>query len=107
MGRRKEFKVGKSFTLTIKTVGWIAEQCQERNMKASEWLERLICKERDRLKAKKQQKAKFYCVQCDKNVELNFTKDAYLCSECNEDHTLEVKYLMQMRNHGSTQKGST
>jgi transposase-like protein len=104
MGRKQEFKVGKSFTLTIKTIGWLAEQCAEQDMKASEWLERLICKERERLYEKKKQDNKFHCVYCDKKVVLQvegLVNQKYLCSECGKDHTAKVKYLMRMSKNGS------
>ena len=46
MGRKKEFKVAKSFTITVKNVAWLEEQCYETGEKASVILERLISKER-------------------------------------------------------------
>ena len=35
MGRRKEFKVAKSFTITVKNIAWLEEQCYETGEKAS------------------------------------------------------------------------
>ena len=109
MGRRKEFKVGKSFTLTIKTLGWMAEQCAEREMKASEWLERLICKERERLNEQKRRNNKYHCVGCNKDVILKvegFVNQKFYCSECGKDHTEGVKYLMRMNQDGSKTQGT-
>ena len=40
MGRRKEFKVAKSFTITVKNIAWLEEQCYETGDKASVIIER-------------------------------------------------------------------
>ena len=40
MGRRKEFKVAKSFTITVKNIAWLEEQVYETGDKASVIIER-------------------------------------------------------------------
>ena len=53
MGRKKEFKVAKSFTITVKNIAWLEEQCHETGDKASVIIERLINKERHRARDEK------------------------------------------------------
>ena len=50
MGRRKEFKVAKSFTITVKNIAWLEEQCYETGEKASVIIEKLISRERHKVR---------------------------------------------------------
>ena len=52
MGRRKEFKVAKSFTITVKNIAWLEEQCYETGEKASVIIEKLISRERHKVREK-------------------------------------------------------
>tara|TARA_Y100000004_G_scaffold113689_1_gene127671 strand:- start:199 stop:495 length:297 start_codon:yes stop_codon:yes gene_type:complete len=93
MGRRKEFKVAKSFTITVKNIAWLEEQVYETGDKASVIIERLITKERHRDRAKKEQDNKFYCKSCADNQVIlvrGFAKPKFFCSVCGDDLTQDI-----------------
>jgi len=93
MGRKKEFKVAKSFTITVKNIAWLEEQCHETGDKASVIIERLINKERQRVRARKQSDNTFYCPECKWNqviVVRGFAEPQYYCSVCGEDLTKDI-----------------
>ena len=93
MGRKKEFKVAKSFTITVKNIAWLEEQCHETGDKASVIIERLINKERHRARAKKAKDNKFYCDVCDDKQQIivrGFASPKFYCSVCGEDLTQDI-----------------
>jgi ribosomal protein S27E len=92
MGRKKEFKVAKSFTITVKNVAWLEEQCYETGEKASVILERLISKERIK-EREKSDKNKFYCDACDDKQKIivhGLTNPKFNCSVCGKDLTKPI-----------------
>ena len=92
MGRRKEFKVAKSFTITVKNIAWLEEQCYETGEKASVIIERLISKERAKVRDK-HDKNKWYCRECQckqKILVKGFTDPKFSCSVCGVDLTKEI-----------------
>lgn len=92
MGRRKEFKVAKSFTITVKNIAWLEEQCYETGEKASVIIEKLISKERATARAK-EDKNKWYCPTCEKNQTIlvrGFTDPKFYCSVCALNLTKDI-----------------
>ena len=92
MGRRKEFKVAKSFTITVKNIAWLEEQCYETGDKASVIIERLISKERAKVR-EKHDKNKWYCSDCQckqKILVKGFTDPKFSCSVCALDLTKDI-----------------
>jgi len=89
MGRRKEFKVAKSFTITVKNIAWLEEQCYETGDKASVIIEKLITKER--LKERENnEKNTWPCPKCKCNQKVlvqGLTKPKFNCSVCGLDLT--------------------
>ena len=84
MGRRKEFKVAKSFTITVKNIAWLEEQCYETGEKASVIIEKLISKERQRVREKNDDN-KWHCIKCKKNQKVlvtGFIDPKFNCSSC-------------------------
>ena len=55
MGRQKEFKVAKSFTLGIAECAWLAKHCHKEKIKASEFMNKLL---RSKMLRDKQEEAK-------------------------------------------------
>lgn len=93
MGRKKEFKVAKSFTITVKNIAWLEEECYKTGDKASVIIERLINKERQRVRARKQFDNTFYCPECDDHKVIlvrGFAEPQYYCSVCGEDLTQDI-----------------
>tara|TARA_Y100001938_G_scaffold92565_1_gene126880 strand:+ start:403 stop:699 length:297 start_codon:yes stop_codon:yes gene_type:complete len=98
MGRKKEFKVAKSFTITVKNVAWLEEQCYETGEKASVILERLISKERQKIR-EKHDNNKFLCPKCMcKQTVLvqGFGNPKYHCSVCSWDLTKDINKHLKM-----------
>ena len=92
MGRRKEFKVAKSFTITVKNIAWLEEQCYETGDKASVIIERLKSKERATVR-EKHDNNKWYCPKCEKNQKIlvtGFTDPKFSCSVCALDLTKDI-----------------
>ena len=92
MGRKKEFKVAKSFTITVKNVAWLEEQCYETGDKASVILERRISKERIK-EREKSDKNKFYCDACEdkqKRIVHGLTNPKFNYRVCGTDLTKTI-----------------
>ena len=107
MGRRKEFKVAKSFTITVKNIAWLEEQCYETGEKASVIIEKLITKERLK-EREKSDKNKWYCTECKDDQTIivkGFTNPKFFCSVCVTDLTKEINKYRDMHSHGSQRKG--
>ena len=108
MGRKKEFKSAKSFTLTIKNLAWLEEQCYEQNAKASVIIEKLITKERHRLREKQEQTNTFYCTNCEKDqliIVKGFATPKFYCAKCNTDLTISINTHLEIQGDGSKTKG--
>ena len=109
MGRRKEFKVAKSFTITVKNIAWLEEQCYETGEKASVIIERLISKERDKVR-ERHDKNTFHCPKCDCKQKITvqgFTRPKFYCSVCSLDLTVKINNHLQLDGYGSKTQGST
>tara|TARA_Y100000114_G_C11678696_1_gene287516 strand:+ start:460 stop:762 length:303 start_codon:yes stop_codon:yes gene_type:complete len=100
MGRKKEFKVAKSFTITVKNIAWLEERCHETGDKASVIIERLINKERHRARAQKQKDTTFYCLGCERKQQIivrGFASPKFICSKCGWDLTKDINKYREMR----------
>ena len=77
MGRPKEFKVAKSFTLGIAECAWLAKHCHKEKIKASEFMNNLL-----RTEMLKDKEAE---------VKQSETHPAY-CKHCNdwEPHSIDM-----------------
>jgi peptide subunit release factor 1 (eRF1) len=109
MGRRKEFKVAKSFTITVKNIAWLEEQCHETGEKASVIIEKLITAERYKVR-ENDDRNKFYCPKCDckqKITTKGFVKPKFYCSVCSLDLTVKINKHLQLDEYGSKTQGST
>jgi hypothetical protein len=98
MGRRKEFKVAKSFTITVKNIAWLEEQCYETGEKASVIIEKLISRERHKVR-EKHDKNKWHCSTCDKKQTIlarGLTDPRFNCSVCQLDLTTEISIALDL-----------
>jgi transcription initiation factor IIE alpha subunit len=98
MGRRKEFKVAKSFTITVKNIAWLEEQCYETGEKASVIIERLISKERQNVREKSDNN-KFYCTKCKERQKIlvqGLTRPKFNCSVCGLDLTKDINKHLEL-----------
>ena len=98
MGRRKEFKVAKSFTITVKNIAWLEEQCYETGEKASVIIEKLISKERAKVR-NKHDKNKWFCPTCEEKQTIlarGLTDPRFNCSVCQLDLTTEISIALDL-----------
>ena len=98
MGRRKEFKVAKSFTITVKNIAWLEEQCYETGEKASVIIEKLISRERHKVR-EKHDKNKWFCPTCETNQTIlarGLTDPKFNCSVCRLDLTKEISIALDL-----------
>ena len=98
MGRRKEFKVAKSFTITVKNIAWLEEQCYETGDKASVIIERLISTERQKAREKHDDN-KWHWPKCNCRQTIivsGFGNPKYSCSVCLLDLTKDINKYRDM-----------
>ena len=91
MGRQKEFKVSKAFTIGIKEIAWAQESAERQGLKLSTFIHDLIKKamlnDLDVVK-----KPATWCNKCSCYRGFDEIKDKWLCEECKEDQTEVIKY---------------
>jgi len=99
MGRIKEFKVSKAFTIGIKEIAWAQESAERQGLKLSAFIHDLIKKsmlnDLDVVK-----KPATWCNQCSGYTGFDLIqsdnkdrmKDKWLCEICQEDQTEVIKY---------------
>jgi len=99
MGRRKEWKASKSFTLGIQEIAFMEEHCYELNIKGSEYVNKLIRKEMLQAQDKERQEHGpiNWCTACGDNREYEAKKNKWLCKECGDDKTEVIKYLIEQQ----------
>ena len=97
MGRKKEWKASKSFTLGISEIAFMEEHCYELNIKGSEYVNKLIRKEMLQAQDKERQQHGpiNWCTSCGNNREYEVKKNKWLCKECGDDKTEVIKYLIE------------
>jgi len=100
MGRKKEFKAGKAFTLGIQELAFMETHCYEKNLKASTYVNNFIRKEMQAAIKKEEEThgPVTYCTACSDQREFENIEDRWLCMECHEDKTdVVIINLEQMR----------
>jgi hypothetical protein len=95
MGRTKEFKVQKAFTIGIKEIAWAQEKAHEQKLKLSTFIHDLIHKAMVKDLKEVPRKPSGYCYDCEKYVGYDLVKDKYHCENCKHDNTNIVKYSVQ------------
>jgi len=101
MGRNKEFKVSKAFTIGVKEIMWAKEKAHKEKSKLSTFIHNLIHRAMVRDFREVPRKPSGYCYECEKYVGYNLVHavngklDAYLCENCEHDNTDIIKYSIQ------------
>ena len=99
MGRKKEWKASKSFTLGISEIAFMEEYCYNKNMKGSEYVNKLIRKEM--LKTQDLKRNEHgpinWCTSCGDNREYEAKKERWLCNQCGDDKTEVIEYLIKQQ----------
>jgi hypothetical protein len=99
MGRNKEFKVQKAFTIGAKEIMWAQEKAHGQKLKLSTFIHDLIHKAMVKDLKEVPRKPSGYCYECEKYVGYDFIKDkyppVYLCENCQHDNTEVIKYGLQ------------
>ena len=102
MGRKKEFKVQKAFTIGAKEIMWAQERCQVTHKgKLSPFIDELVHKAMLKDLNQAERKPSTWCTKCnayrgfDLVHAVNGKLDAWLCEECKEDKTDIIKYSMR------------
>ena len=91
MGRQKEFKVSKAFTIGIKEIAWAQESAERQGLKLSTFIHNLIKKAMlNDLEVVK--KPATWCNQCSGYTGFDEIKGKWLCEVCQEDQTEVIKY---------------
>ena len=101
MGRKKEFKAAKSFTIGISELAWLSEYCETRKIKASEFVNKLIRRE---MLDDKQEKVKAhgpitFCTGCSNTTEFEFIENKWLCKECQCNKTEVIQYQLKQQSN--------
>ena len=99
MGRKKEWKASKSFTLGISEIAFMEEHCYELNIKGSEYVNKLIRKEMLQAQDKERQQHGpiNWCTKCGDNREYMQYGDSWRCNQCADDKTEVIKYLIEQQ----------
>ena len=96
MGRKKEFKVQKAFTIGAKEIMWAQERCQVTHKgKLSPFIDELVLKAMLKDLNKEQRKPSTWCTKCNAYRGFDENKGRWLCEECHEDKTDIIKYSMR------------
>jgi len=95
MGRNKEFKVSKGFTIGVKEIMWAQEKAHKEKSKLSTFIHDLIHRAMVKDLKEVPRKPSGYCYECEKYVGYDLVKDKYLCENCQDDNTNIVKYSIQ------------
>ena len=96
MGRKKEFKVQKAFTIGAKEIMWAQERCQVTHKgKLSPFIDELVHKAMLKDLNKEQRKPSTWCTKCNAYRGFDENKGRWLCEECHEDKTDIIKYSMR------------
>lgn len=89
MGRIKEFKVGKAFTLGLDEITFLKVECERTGSKASylinKWIREKMVMHVEEIRKVKGPEA--YCTKCAAYKEYYKSKDSWLCETCEDDKT--------------------
>ena len=101
MGRKKEFKVQKAFTIGAKEIMWAQEKAEDmvdsngKQMKLSTFVHELIRKAMLIDLQQAERKPSTWCTKCNAYRGFDKNKGRWLCEECKEDKTDIIKYSMR------------
>ncbi len=99
MGRKKEFVATKSFTIGLQELVYLEKICNEKDMKASKFINRLLRKAMlvDMEKEKQKHGPITYCTGCNEYKEFEYMEDekAWTCIVCGDDKTQVITYMLE------------
>jgi hypothetical protein len=101
MGRDKEFKVGKAFTLGLAEIQFLKVECDRTGKKASSLINRWI---RDRMEGhveeiRKVKGPESYCSGCGSYKEYFKNGKTWNCDGCGEDKTSLIEGMIRRSKH--------
>lgn len=101
MGRKKEFVATKSFTIGLQELVYLEKVCNEKNIKASKFINGLLRKAMltDMEKEKQNHGPITWCTGCSNYKEYE-QKDPYedpswTCIDCGDDKTKVIEYMLE------------
>jgi rubredoxin len=95
MGRKKEFKVQKAFTIGAKEIMWAQEKAEGQGLKLSTYIHTLIKQAMLIDLNKAVTKPSTWCTSCNAYRGFDNIKGKWLCEECNDDKTEVIKYSLR------------
>ena len=99
MGRKKEFVATKSFTIGLQELVYLEKVCNEKNIKASKFINGLLRKAMltDLEKEKQKHGPITYCTGCNEYKEFEYMEDerAWTCIVCGDDKTKIIEYMLE------------
>jgi hypothetical protein len=95
MGRKKQFKVQKGFTIGAKEIMWAQEKAEAQGLKLSTFVHDLIHKAMILDLQQAERKPSTWCTKCNAYRGFDENKGRWLCEECKEDKTDIIKYSMR------------
>ena len=98
MGRKKELVASKSFTLGLQELVYLEKVCNEKNIKASKFINRLLRKAmlKDLEKEKQKHGPITYCTGCNEYKEFEQKEgEAWTCIVCGDDKTQVITYMLE------------
>jgi len=99
MGRKKELVASKSFTLGLQELVYMEKVCNEKNMKASKFINGLLRKAMltDMEKEKQKHGPITWCTGCNEYKEFEWMEDerAWTCIVCGDDKTKVIEYMLE------------
>ena len=100
MGRKKEFVASKSFTLGLQELVYMEKICNEKKIKASQFINRLLRRAmiEDQKKEEQQHGPVTWCTECGTYKEFKpiHHEDGctWNCMDCEEDKTAVIEYQL-------------
>ena len=98
MGRKKELVASKSFTLGLQELVYMEKVCNEKNMKASKFINGLLRKAMlaDMEKEKQKHGPITYCTGCNEYKEFEQKEGKELtCIVCGDNKTKVIEYMLE------------
>jgi len=97
MGRKKEFVASKSFTLGLSELKYMEKKCNERGIKASKFLNRLLRKAMlaDLEKENLRRKPVGRCHKCEDFRGYDLVDDEWLCEVCKLEKTEYISAIVK------------
>ncbi len=98
MGRKKELVASKSSTLGLQELVYLEKVCNEKNIKASKFINRLLRKAmlKDLEKEKQKHGPITYCTGCNEYKEFEQKEGKeWVCIVCGDDKTKVIEYMLE------------